>query len=215
MTAEVYMDSGVENLNASVDPLFSEGVLRRVIAQIDVSFSNSMIESWWRSLKHQWLFLHQLDSIATVKRLVAFYVAEHTSGCPTVPSMGRHPTRCTSGMGRGCPTSSLLGGKRLASGGWSTIVNKRATGAPVNTRRTSPHEAYAAFEREFWRAQLHSVSSRRFGAAAALRALAVGVPVDVEGDEVLGEAVDEGDDAGCAGEDVHPVLEGQIRRDDR
>jgi hypothetical protein len=29
-----------------------------------------------RSLKHRWLFLHPLDNIATVKRLVEFYVTE-------------------------------------------------------------------------------------------------------------------------------------------
>jgi hypothetical protein len=39
--------------------------LRRVIAQIDVSFSNSLIEAWWRTLKHHWLYLHSLDDLAT------------------------------------------------------------------------------------------------------------------------------------------------------
>ena len=71
------MDSGVENLNGEVDPLFEGSALHRVIAQIDVSFSNSLIEAWWRSLKHGSLFLHPIDNIATVKRLVAFYVTEH------------------------------------------------------------------------------------------------------------------------------------------
>ena len=103
MTAEVYMDSGVENLNASVDPLFSEGVLRRVIAQIDVSFSNSMIESWWRSLKHQWLFLHQLDSIATVKRLVEFYVVEHNERMPHSAFHGQTPDEMYFGHGARVP----------------------------------------------------------------------------------------------------------------
>jgi len=53
--ADVVMDSGVENLNGAVDDLFDATALRRVIAQIDVSFSNSLIEAWWRILKHQWL----------------------------------------------------------------------------------------------------------------------------------------------------------------
>jgi hypothetical protein len=64
---------GVENLNGDVDPLFEGSALHRVIAQIDVSFSNSLIEAWWRSLKHRWPFLHSLDNIATVERLVEFY----------------------------------------------------------------------------------------------------------------------------------------------
>ena len=38
-------------------------------AQTEITFSNSMIESWWRVLKHQWLYLHpsvegQLDILA-------------------------------------------------------------------------------------------------------------------------------------------------------
>jgi hypothetical protein len=35
-----------------------------------------MLEAWWCSLKHRWLYLHQLDNIATVRRLVEFYVTE-------------------------------------------------------------------------------------------------------------------------------------------
>ena len=42
--AKVYMDSGVENINEYVDTLFSSSALECIIAQIDVSFSNSLIE---------------------------------------------------------------------------------------------------------------------------------------------------------------------------
>jgi hypothetical protein len=52
--------------------LIHTGVLRRLLAFTELRFSNSMIEAWWRSLKHQWLLLHSLDSIGTVRRLVAF-----------------------------------------------------------------------------------------------------------------------------------------------
>jgi hypothetical protein len=41
-----------------------------------------MIEAWWRSLKHQWLFLHSLESTATVRRRVAFYVDQHNRVLP-------------------------------------------------------------------------------------------------------------------------------------
>lgn len=78
----VVMDSGVENVNATVAGVFESGQLRRVLAQVDVTFSNSLIEAWWRSLKHQWLYLHQLDSIATVRRLVEFYVEQHNQKMP-------------------------------------------------------------------------------------------------------------------------------------
>jgi putative transposase len=76
-TPVVLADGGVENVNAEVDDLITTGVLRPVLAFTELKFSNSMIEAWWRSLKHQWLFLHALDSVATVRRLVAFYVHEH------------------------------------------------------------------------------------------------------------------------------------------
>jgi hypothetical protein len=56
------MDSGVETVNRVVDQLFGSSALRRVIAQIDVSFSNSLIEAWWRTLKHQSLHLHSHDT---------------------------------------------------------------------------------------------------------------------------------------------------------
>ena len=51
-TPVVLADAGVENVNAQVDDLIAAGVLRRVLAFTDLKFSNSMIEAWWRSLKH-------------------------------------------------------------------------------------------------------------------------------------------------------------------
>ena len=69
-------------MNAQVDDLITTGVLRRVLAFTELKCSNSMIEARWRSLKHQWLFLHSLDSVTTVRRLVEFYVQEHNQVLP-------------------------------------------------------------------------------------------------------------------------------------
>jgi hypothetical protein len=52
-TPVVLADAGVENVNAQVDDLITTGVLRRVLAFTELKFSNSMIEAWWGSLKHQ------------------------------------------------------------------------------------------------------------------------------------------------------------------
>jgi putative transposase len=49
----VVADAGVENVNAQVDVLIATGALRRLLAFTELTFSNSMIEAWWRSLKHQ------------------------------------------------------------------------------------------------------------------------------------------------------------------
>jgi hypothetical protein len=91
----VLADSGVENVNAAVDTLIETGVLRRLRAFTELKFSNSMIEAWWRSLKHQWLYLHSLDSVATIRRLVTFYVHEHNHVLRTRRFAGRRPTKCT------------------------------------------------------------------------------------------------------------------------
>ena len=54
-TPVVLADAGVENVDAQVDALIDTGVLRRLLAFTELTFSNSMIEAWWRSLTHQWL----------------------------------------------------------------------------------------------------------------------------------------------------------------
>jgi transposase InsO family protein len=107
-STNVFTDSGVENLNGDVDRLFDGGALQRVIAQIDVSFSNSLIEAWWRSLKHRWLFLHPLDNIATVKRLVEFYVTEHNERIPHGAFEGQTPDEMYFGRGAQVPENLAL-----------------------------------------------------------------------------------------------------------
>ena len=98
-TPVVLADVGVENVNAQVDTLIHTGVLRPLLAFTELTFSNSMIEAWWRSLKHQWLFLHSLDSVTTVRRLVAFYVDEHNRVLPHSAFRGQTPDEMYMGTG--------------------------------------------------------------------------------------------------------------------
>ena len=51
-TPTVLTDRGVENMSSNVAELIASGLLRRVLAMTDLSFSNSMIEAWGRALKH-------------------------------------------------------------------------------------------------------------------------------------------------------------------
>ena len=90
-------------MNAQVDDLIATGVLRRLLAFTDLKFSNSMIEAWWRSLNHQWLFLHPLDSVATVRRLVAFYVDAHNRVLPHSAFHGQTPDEMYFGTGDAVP----------------------------------------------------------------------------------------------------------------
>jgi putative transposase len=98
-TATVVADSGVENANRAADVLLGLGQLRCVLAQVEVSFSNSMIEAWWRSLKHGWLYLHQLDTVAVLERLVAFYVEQHNTVLPHAAFAGQTPDEMYFGRG--------------------------------------------------------------------------------------------------------------------
>ena len=47
----VLTDGGVENVNDTVDEFLSGGILRRVLAQVEIVESNSLVEAWWRGLR--------------------------------------------------------------------------------------------------------------------------------------------------------------------
>ena len=99
----VVADSGVENVNEQVDELVDAGVLNRILALVEVAFSNSMIEAGWRSLRHQWLYLHMLDSFNSVKRLIAFWVDQYNAVMPHSAFLGQTPDEIYFGTGDHVP----------------------------------------------------------------------------------------------------------------
>jgi transposase InsO family protein len=99
----VVMDSGIEIVNQTVDKLIDESIIRRVLAQVDVQYSNSMIEAFWRQLKNQWLYLNTLDNICTVRRLIQFYVQQHNSVIPHSAHRGQTPDEMYFGTGQAIP----------------------------------------------------------------------------------------------------------------
>ena len=131
----VLTDGGVENMNAQVDELIASGVLRRLLALTELQFSNSMIEAWWRSLKHQWLFLHSLDNVSTVRRLVAFYVEEHNRVLPHSAFRGQTPDEMYFGTGGAVPVD--LADRAAAARRARGAINRSASCAMC------PHEAAA------------------------------------------------------------------------
>lgn len=127
-TRDVLADGGVENANAQVDALVEAGIVRRLLALTECAYSNSLIEAWWRSLKHQWLFLHPLDSVATVRRLVAFYVDEHNRVIPHAAFRGLTPDEMY--FGTAGPDSSDLS-SRMAAARVARLQANRAACCPV------------------------------------------------------------------------------------
>ncbi len=119
------MDSGSENVNGDVDQVFDVGPIRRVLAQVDVSYSNSMIEAWWRSLRHLWLYLNHLDNIVTVRKLVRWYVNEHNAVLPHAAFQGQTPDEMY--FGRGDDVPDQLAQQRLKARRERLERNRQAT----------------------------------------------------------------------------------------
>ena len=78
---------------------------QRTLAQLtEITFSNSLIESWWRAIKHQWLYLNTLDTVEKLAKLVAFYVDEHNTRLPHSAFRGQTPDEMYFGTGDLIPT---------------------------------------------------------------------------------------------------------------
>ncbi|MEQ8853895.1 DDE-type integrase/transposase/recombinase [Gimesia sp.] len=99
----VFVDGGRENYNAAIDEVIESGLLKRVLAQTKIQYSNSLIESWWRVLKHQWLYFHELDSAQAVENLVAFYVEQYNTYLPHSAFQGQTPDEMYYGTGQEIP----------------------------------------------------------------------------------------------------------------
>jgi len=84
-----------------------------VLDQVDVTFSNSMIEALWRSLKHQWLYLNSLDSVERLRTLVAFYVEQHNTQMPHAAFSGQTPDEMYFGMAANLQ-AELVAARQLA-----------------------------------------------------------------------------------------------------
>jgi len=109
----VITDGGSENVNTTVDDALGTGPLRRVLAQIDIVESSSRVEAWWRSLRHQWLYLNTLDTAAAVRRLVAFYVQQFNEVMPHSALNGRTPDEVYFGKAEATP-AELAAARKVA-----------------------------------------------------------------------------------------------------
>jgi hypothetical protein len=68
-----------------------------------------MIEALWKSMKHGWLFLHQLDTFATLEKLIPFYVEQHNSVVPHSAFAGQTPDEMYFGRGDQVPVDLAAG----------------------------------------------------------------------------------------------------------
>jgi len=75
-----------------------------------------MIEAFWRSLKHQWLYLNSLDSIERLRALVKFFIEEHNTTDATFGLRRPDPGRDVLRHG-GRPAGATGGGPEPGTGG--------------------------------------------------------------------------------------------------
>ncbi len=94
---DVFVDSGVENLNEHVHALVSSNLIKRTIAQIDIEFSNSMIAMLFHRMKHRYLFTIPLTNFAVLERGVDFFLTESNTCIPHAALRGATPEESITG----------------------------------------------------------------------------------------------------------------------
>ena len=156
-------DSGVENVNAGVDQLMADGIVRRVLAQVEVSFSNSMIEAFWRSLHPPCgsIRIHSKASRSSSSSSISTF-GSTTRKCPIMLLMDKRRTRSTSAKVIASTIASRPPGVRLVGREWRRpVVNPVVLARhPLIILRvlTTP-------------SQMHRRDSRMFSEAAVLETL--------------------------------------------
>ena len=124
-------DGGVENYNGSVDEVIASGLLRRVLAQTEISFSNSLIEAWWRSSQAQLALPEPArlggEASASSSRSTS---RSTTRACPTPRSKARRRMRCTSGPGTRSRTTCGRRSRTPVAGDSRSTERRGAASAP-------------------------------------------------------------------------------------
>jgi hypothetical protein len=95
-----------------------------------------MIEAFWRSLKHSWLYLHSLESIESLRRLVDFYVRQHNGVMPHAAFEGQTPDEMY--FGRGDPIVVKLAAARIKAREERIKANRTSQCGVCNSDTSSP-----------------------------------------------------------------------------
>ncbi len=90
-TATVMMDPGAENKNGKVLKFITSKNLKRLLARVDVHYSNSMIECLFRLFKNNYLYHQGIHTIEDLTRKAAFYFRQHNEVIPIAVHNGGRP----------------------------------------------------------------------------------------------------------------------------
>lgn len=94
------VDGGSENNNSTVDEYFnSPGIsIKKIIAQQDIIFSNSMVEAVNKILKYRSLFLHNIPDIHALQKHLEKFIPVYNDIRPHCSLKGLTPSEVLSGM---------------------------------------------------------------------------------------------------------------------
>lgn len=85
------VDGGGENRSHEVTKLEGRGHFKKQVAHFEISFSNSMVESLFRSMKHNYLFYQEITKLTGLKRHADFWFTEHNDRIPHSSFKGETP----------------------------------------------------------------------------------------------------------------------------
>lgn len=91
----VMMDGGPENDNSNVLKFVASRNFKRLIAQVDIHFSNSMVESLFRCLKSNFLDGEEIESTSDVEKKCSFYFTGHNDRIPKAIFRGQRREKCS------------------------------------------------------------------------------------------------------------------------
>ncbi len=93
LTGEIglVMDAGTENVNRKVNKYLLSNNFKRLIAQVDIEFSNSLVEALFRSLKNNYLYHHTVNTFPQLKYRIDYYLNQHNQVIPHSSLKGATP----------------------------------------------------------------------------------------------------------------------------
>ena len=90
---ELYVDGGPENNNHIIDSFLSRDdiPINKVIAQVDVHFSNSMIEAANKLLKYRYLFIQNIPNGDSLRKHLEYFIPIYNDIRPHISLKGKTP----------------------------------------------------------------------------------------------------------------------------
>ncbi|OQW48216.1 MAG: hypothetical protein A4S09_13990 [Proteobacteria bacterium SG_bin7] len=114
ISTDVMMDPGKENNNGKVIQFITSNNLRRTLAQVDVHYSNSMVEGLFHSLKNRFLYHQKVKSADDLLRKANFYFQQHNNVVPLAVHKGGRPIEVYKSTWNDSEKTNLQENKKLA-----------------------------------------------------------------------------------------------------